>query len=97
MAEMAQDIAEVQARHGDLRDTHLEEGSERAEDTLLALLHTESRSRGEVAALHDTTLVCYECPCFVGGICVHIYMLKVIGLCIVRIFAIVRISSALSD
>lgn len=52
--EVAENVAEVQTRHSDLRDNHLQEGGERREDTELILVETETCSGTEVATLHDT-------------------------------------------
>ena len=51
---MAEDVAEVEPRHGDLRDDHLQEGREGGEDAVLLRVETEASSCAEVSALHDT-------------------------------------------
>mmetsp|Transcript_18498 Transcript_18498/g.60713 ORF Transcript_18498/g.60713 Transcript_18498/m.60713 type:complete len:518 (+) Transcript_18498:204-1757(+) len=54
--EVAEDVGVVEPRHGHLRHAHLEEGSERREDRLLALVHAEPGGGLEVSALHDARL-----------------------------------------
>lgn len=53
MGEVRQDIAIVQARHGDFGDDHLKERREGGEDTKLPLLETETGGSTEVSTLHD--------------------------------------------
>lgn len=52
--EVAEDIAEVEARHSDFGYNHLQEGGERREDTELVLVETKTGSGAEVATLHDS-------------------------------------------
>ena len=47
VAEVGQDVREVQARHGDLADAHLEEGAERRVDALFALGVAEAGGGGD--------------------------------------------------
>ena len=54
--EVREDVAVVEAGHGELGDDHLEEGAEGAEDTELLRIEAETCRRGEVATLHDTGL-----------------------------------------
>lgn len=51
---MTEDIAIVQACHGDLRNNHLEEGREGGENTELVSVETEASGCCKVTALHDT-------------------------------------------
>ena len=53
VAEVRQHVREVQPRHGDLADAHLEKGAERRVDALLARDRAEAGGRRVVAALHD--------------------------------------------
>ena len=51
---MAEDIAEVQSRHSDLRDDHLQESTKGREHAELVLVETEAGSSAEISALHDS-------------------------------------------
>ena len=53
MGEVRQHVAIVQARHGDFRNNHLQEGRERREDAELVVVEAEAGGGREVAALHD--------------------------------------------
>mmetsp|Transcript_82863 Transcript_82863/g.208761 ORF Transcript_82863/g.208761 Transcript_82863/m.208761 type:complete len:236 (-) Transcript_82863:1158-1865(-) len=53
VAEVAEDVALVQSRHGDLTDHHLLEGGKGAEDCLAVALEAEASASAEVTALHD--------------------------------------------
>ena len=65
--EVAENIAEVQTGHSDLRDNHLQESTESRENTELVLVKTETSSSTEVAALHD-----YQSRALIDRICVCI-------------------------
>ena len=54
MREVAENVAEVEAGHGDFGDDHLEESTEGREDTELVLVETETSGCAEVTTLHDT-------------------------------------------
>lgn len=54
MREAAEEIAVVQPGHGNLRDTHLEEGGGSGEGPLLPLIRAETSSSEKVSTLHDT-------------------------------------------
>ena len=54
MREVAEHVAEVKTSHGNLGNHHLEESTEGREDTILALLESETGSGGEVSTLHNT-------------------------------------------
>ena len=51
---MTEYVAVIQARHGDLRNDHLEEGGEGREDTKLVRFKTKAGGGGKVSALHDS-------------------------------------------
>ena len=53
MREVAEDIAEVQSRHSDLRDYHLQESTKGREDSELVLVETETICRAEDTTFHD--------------------------------------------
>src|SRR5215831_17315273 len=53
VAVVREDVREVQARHRDLADGHLQEGAESGIDALLAFGGAETGGRRKVAALHD--------------------------------------------
>ncbi len=53
VGEVGEDVGVVEPGHGDLRDHHLEEGREGAEDSLSPRFRAESGGHGEVVALHD--------------------------------------------
>mmetsp|Transcript_18830 Transcript_18830/g.21031 ORF Transcript_18830/g.21031 Transcript_18830/m.21031 type:complete len:622 (+) Transcript_18830:96-1961(+) len=53
VAEVAQEVAVVEASHGDFTAAHLEEGSEGTENTLLSFLSPEAGSCRQVPALHN--------------------------------------------
>src|SRR5262249_16741621 len=55
VTEVREDVGRVEARHGDLADTHLQERGEGREDALLPRGRAEARGGREVAALHDAT------------------------------------------
>lgn len=51
--EVTENVAEVQARHGDFGYDHLEEGTKGGEHAELLLVETETSRCAEVSALHD--------------------------------------------
>ena len=54
MREVAEDVAEVEAGHGDFGYYHLEESREGGEHAELFGVKTKTGSGAEVTALHDT-------------------------------------------
>jgi len=50
---MAEYVAIVQTRHGDLRNDHLKEGRESGKDPKLVGFETKARRGGKVSAFHD--------------------------------------------
>ena len=54
MREVAEDVAEVETRHRDLRDDHFQECREGGEHAELLSIETETCRRAEVSAFHDT-------------------------------------------
>src|ERR1700721_3839106 len=53
VAEMREDVGEVQPRHRDFADAHLKEGAERCENSLPSLGCAKAGGRGKIASLHD--------------------------------------------
>src|ERR1700679_658712 len=53
VAEMREDVGEVQPRHRDFADAHLEEGAERGEYSLPSLRRSKAGGRGKIATFHD--------------------------------------------
>lgn len=54
MRKVTKHVAVVEARHGDLRNNHLQESRECGKDTEFVFVKTKTSRSRKVAALHDT-------------------------------------------